>query len=104
MSNPWPAPGLGPIPMRLRTIEDIDFSLHSSVAIQVSFRMSYDMALYHRGFLKRAVETRMGDWTGADPISDDIIQAVFKTAEAAGFVRSPLDQAFIDFAKQEGFE
>lgn len=67
-------------------------------------RMSYDITLYRRDFLKRAIETNLGDWTGADPIPDDAIQALIAAVEAAGFIRSQVDQGFTDFAKQEGFD
>jgi hypothetical protein len=64
--------------------------------------MSYDIALYRRDFLKKAIEEKRGDWTGADPISEDVIRAFVAKAEAAGFVQSPTNEAFAEFAKQNG--
>ena len=49
--------------------------------------MSYDISLYRRDFLKRAMESGLGDWTDADPIPDDTIPALIAAIEAAGFVR-----------------
>lgn len=66
--------------------------------------MSYDITLYRRDFLKRAIEANLGDWSGADPIPDDAMRALIAAVEAAGFIRSPVDPGFTDFAKQEGFD
>jgi hypothetical protein len=33
--------------------------------------MSYDICLYEEAFLKRAFEQNLGDWTNADPISEE---------------------------------
>jgi hypothetical protein len=65
--------------------------------------MSYDITLYRRDFLKRAIEDNLGDWTGADPIPVEVMHALLISVEAAGFVRGPTDAAFADFARQEGF-
>jgi hypothetical protein len=54
--------------------------------------MSYDIALYHRKFLKRAIEEKLDDWLGADPIPEQIIQAVLVAAKAVGFVETPFKQ------------
>jgi hypothetical protein len=64
--------------------------------------MSYDIALYRRDFLKRAIEQKLGDWTGADPISEGATRALVASAEAAGFIRNPTNEAFAEFAKQNG--
>ena len=51
--------------------------------------MSYDIALYRRDFLKKAIEEKRGDWTGADPISEDVIRAFVAKAEAGVCSRVP---------------
>lgn len=33
--------------------------------------MSYDIYLYEKAFLKHALEQNLGDWTNADPISEE---------------------------------
>ncbi len=80
--------------------EKSDQKLVESLA---AFRMSYDVTLYHRDFLKRAIESNLGDWTGADPVPEEAKRALLAVAEGAGFVRCPADEAFNDFARQEGF-
>jgi hypothetical protein len=50
--------------------------------------MSYDLALYTRAFLSRALQSGLGDWRNADPIPREAVQALITNAEAAGFLRS----------------
>ncbi len=38
--------------------------------------MSYDIELYEKNFLKKALEENMGDWTKADPITSSIIKEI----------------------------
>jgi hypothetical protein len=66
--------------------------------------MSYDIGLYRRDFLKRAIEADLGDWTDADPIPQIILDAIVCTAEQEGFVREPVDAALLAFYHEEGFE
>jgi hypothetical protein len=66
--------------------------------------MSYDVSLYHRDFLKRAIESNLGDWTGPDPIPDSVITSIVSTAEQQGFAREPADEDFVAFCRQDGFE
>lgn len=54
--------------------------------------MSYDIGLYRRDFLKRAIETQLDDWLGADPIPEEAIQAAVEAAKADGFVEATLRQ------------
>jgi hypothetical protein len=54
--------------------------------------MSYDIGLYRRDFLKRAIENKLDDWLGADPIPEQTIQAVLEAAKVEGFVERPLKQ------------
>ena len=51
--------------------------------------MSYDIYLYDESFLRRALETNLDDWTGADPIPQAAIDRVVATAQVAGFVAVP---------------
>ena len=48
--------------------------------------MSYDVALYTRAFLERALATGLGDWTNADPIPEEAVASFVRQVEAAGFV------------------
>jgi hypothetical protein len=66
--------------------------------------MSYDVSLFRRDFLKRALESNLGDWTGADPIPEPVIDSLISVAERESFVRAPVDDAFMAFSRQEGFE
>ncbi|MEQ1841317.1 MAG: hypothetical protein ABL994_12980 [Verrucomicrobiales bacterium] len=66
--------------------------------------MSYDISLYRRDFLKRAIESNLGDWTSADSIPASVIESIVSTAEQQGFAREPVDDAFVAFCRQEGFK
>jgi hypothetical protein len=65
--------------------------------------MSYDVSLYRRDFLKRAIESNLGDWTSADPIPASIIESIVSIAEQQGFAREPVDDAFVAFCREKGF-
>ena len=54
--------------------------------------MSYDVGLYRRDFLKRAIESELDDWLGADPIPEQTIEAAIEAAKAEGFVQATLKQ------------
>jgi hypothetical protein len=56
--------------------------------------MSYDIDLYERQFLKRAIDEQLGDWTNADPISSDSLSLVRQWLIRRGYV--------IDF-EREGY-
>ena len=66
--------------------------------------MSYDISLYSRDFLKRAIESSLGDWTAADPIPASVIESIVSTAEQQGFAREVVDGDFAAFCRQDGFE
>jgi hypothetical protein len=66
--------------------------------------MSYDISLYDRAFLKRALDSNLGDWTRADPIPQDAKRAIIEAARSAGFVLVPLDAAFAAFVREQGSE
>ncbi|HVX91576.1 MAG TPA: hypothetical protein VHC20_08305 [Candidatus Paceibacterota bacterium] len=65
-------------------------------------RMSYEISLYTRGFLKRAIENNLGDWTGADPISAHAVESLATLAAARGFQRTPPDPSFVEFLRSKG--
>ena len=64
--------------------------------------MSYDIGLYDREFLKRAVEANLGDWTGADGISEEAVQLLITAAVAKGFKAVSLDEQFVAFLREQG--
>ncbi len=66
--------------------------------------MSYDLSLFDRCFLKRAIETNLGDWTGADPISEGVKVLVVSRALAEGFRPKPAEEGFAAFLKMQGVE
>jgi len=47
--------------------------------------MSYDISLYDKAFLHRALSTGLGDWTNADPIPEAAAAALIEAAQAVGF-------------------
>ena len=65
-------------------------------------QMSYDISLYDRGFLKRAIESNLGDWTDADPIEASAAERLIAIATDAGFRRVPSDPAFVEFCREQG--
>jgi hypothetical protein len=64
--------------------------------------MSYDISIYVRSFLKRAVETSLGDWTVADPIPRPAVDALIRLAFEAGFRKIDPDPGFVEFLRQKG--
>ena len=47
--------------------------------------MSYDIYLYKKEFFVRAIEEDLGDWTNADPISQDALNAIQEQLIAKGY-------------------
>jgi hypothetical protein len=47
--------------------------------------MSYDISLYEEAFLKRAFEQNLGDWTNADPISEEKKNRIRQLLVAKGY-------------------
>jgi hypothetical protein len=47
--------------------------------------MSYDIALYEEAFFKRALAENLGDWTNADPISDEKKDRIRQLLSAKGY-------------------
>jgi hypothetical protein len=64
--------------------------------------MSYDISLYEKSFLKRALEEKLGDWTGADAISDQAKETAIAAAESAGFVRREADAELAEYLAGRG--
>ena len=64
--------------------------------------MTYDISLYDKDFLKRALEINLGHWRGAPEIDTDVIASIVSSAKAFGFVESPLNPQMIEFMKQQG--
>ena len=48
--------------------------------------MSYDISLYAKVFLERALASGQTDWTGADPIAEDAVHGALARVRAEGFV------------------
>jgi hypothetical protein len=51
-----------------------------------SSTMSYDIFLYQKRFLKRALEEGLGDWTGADPIPAEKLRLIRERLKGKGYV------------------
>ena len=47
--------------------------------------MSYDIGLYDKQFLKRALDESLGDWTCADPFPNDKLRVVRERLKAMGY-------------------
>jgi len=47
--------------------------------------MSYDILLYQRAFLKRAIAEDLGDWTKADPIPEIVRTKIRQRLEGMGY-------------------
>jgi hypothetical protein len=48
--------------------------------------MSYDIYLYEKRFLQRALEDDLGDWTKADPFSEDKLRLIRDHLSKKGYV------------------
>ena len=48
--------------------------------------MSYDLYLYEKPFLKRALEENLGDWTEADPIPEETSRRIRERLRAKGYL------------------
>jgi hypothetical protein len=67
--------------------------------------MSYDISLYDRAFLRRALEEGLGDWTIADEIPPATRDGVVARAKEAGFQPGPPpDPSFVEFMRARGLE
>lgn len=66
--------------------------------------MSYDISLFDRAFLKRAIETSLGDWTGADAIADEVKDLLISRAVAQGFGPVPTNEELAAFVREQGAE
>jgi hypothetical protein len=69
--------------------------------------MSYDIGLYKRTFLKKAVEQNLGDWTNADPLEPHVIESVKTKLITLGFIldcQSDLSTEFIHPNEQWGVQ
>ena len=64
--------------------------------------MSYDLQLYRRDFLRRALAENLGDWTSAPPIPHSARERLVAFAEAAGFARFPPDPEFAAYSEGQG--
>ncbi|MGC4093257.1 MAG: hypothetical protein QM756_36280 [Polyangiaceae bacterium] len=64
--------------------------------------MSYDISLYARGFLKRAIEDKLGDWTDADPIPPAAVEDLVTLARASGFESVVAGPNFVEFCREQG--
>lgn len=50
--------------------------------------MSYDIGLYDKHFLQRALRENLGDWRDADAIPPEILQSVRERLAAKGYVKT----------------
>ena len=66
--------------------------------------MSYDIAVYERAFLLRALAENLGDWTGAPRLPQEALERVVELASEAGFEAVPIDPAFREFSREQGLE
>jgi hypothetical protein len=64
--------------------------------------MSYDIELYNRDFLKRSIAEQSGDWTNADPISREVVEAITDACVAAGFRAELHPPGFVEFLHSQG--
>lgn len=64
--------------------------------------MSYNIELYNRDFLKRSIAEQPGDWTNADPISRELVEAVTDACIAAGFRAELHPPGFVEFLHSQG--
>jgi len=48
--------------------------------------MSYDIYLYEKRFLQRALDEDLGDWRNADPISDDKLGLIRERLKSKGYM------------------
>jgi hypothetical protein len=61
--------------------------------------MSYDISLYTKAFLQRALATNLGDWRNADPIPESAVEALIDAARTAGFVPAGGNEYLLDTPK-----
>src|SRR5262249_1463550 len=75
---------------------------HPVIEEQAAEGMSYDISLWDRGFLQRAIEQNLGDWRNGDPIPRNAVDSLIERAVAAGFVHAPEIPSFIKFMRGRG--
>ena len=63
--------------------------------------MSYDISLYTKAFLKRAVTEKLGDWRDAEPFADDVADAMVEEILRAGCVEEAHDPDFVRFLAEK---
>ncbi len=64
--------------------------------------MSYDINLYDRNFLERALTRQLGDWRGAPALDDGVARDIALEATRLGFQRVAQDPRFAAFAAAQG--
>ena len=64
--------------------------------------MSYNIDLYNRDFLRRSIAEQSGDWTNADPISGELVEAITDACVAAGFRAELHPPGFVEFLRNQG--
>lgn len=63
--------------------------------------MSYDISIYPKPFLKKAIEQSLGDWSNGDPICEKIIASIVTEIQSYGFTQDDVDPGFAAFMKEE---
>jgi len=64
--------------------------------------MSYNIDLYDRDFLRRSIAEQSGDWTNADPLSKELIEAITEACVDAGFKPELHPPGFVEFLRHQG--
>lgn len=64
--------------------------------------MSYNIDLYNRAFLERSIAEQSGDWTNADPISTELVEAIADACVVAGFKAELHPPGFVEFLSHQG--
>lgn len=61
--------------------------------------MSYDIYLYEKRFLQRALDEDLGDWRNAEPISDDKLRLIRERLKSKGYTTH--DDNEVEFPNSE---
>lgn len=64
--------------------------------------MSYNIDLCDRDFLRRSIAGQSGDWTNADPISKELVEAITNACVAIGFQAEHHPPGFVEFLRHQG--
>jgi hypothetical protein len=64
--------------------------------------MSYNIVLYNRDFLRRSIAEQSGDWTNADAISRELVEAITNACVAEGFQAELHPPGFVEFLRNQG--